>query len=716
MQDDTDSNADIDLENDSEINIEATDELARYVMDRYERARRGREPQERTMVTATQNFGGIISSDLQFSDHEKSRVFVKVTKTKVLAAYGLLIDILFPNNGHKFPVVVSPTPIPEGIDEAIHFDPKEPADEGAEMGAPEDIYGFPGDGNDLKPGDTGKSLLDRVGSMLKEKLSGVKKSVKEGPGETSTSATYFPADIAAAKMDKKMQDQFYEGKAHKALRQAVFESVLLGTGIIKGPYSRKKEYPKWVKQDRAGMGMKYEPVIKYIPSYEHISLWNFYPDPDARDEDDLGYAVIRHRLMRHQLIDLGSRVHFDKAAVNDAIADGPQYKKEWWEDDIDTDESEQASVIDRFEGLEYWGVIDAELAEEHGIEIPEEYEDFDVLQASIYVVNGHVIKAVVNPYRPTEMNFHAFRYEENPYSFFGVGLAENMADTQLLMNGFMRLGVDNAALSGNLVFEIDEDALVPGQDMTVYPGKTFRRQSGAPGQALFSHKFQNVSAENMQMFDKARQLADESTGLPSFAHGQTGVSGIGRTASGISMLMGAASTNIKTVLKNYDDALERMGRAQFSYDMQFEASDEDTIGDLEIKSRGTDQLMSNEIRSQRLMTFLNVGANQMLAPFMKFPYILREIAKSMDLDPERVTNSPEEAMRQAEMLKGMMVKMGGGAPGGGAGGGVPGAMTGDPTGSGGGNIGVGTAPGPGEQGFSGTPGGAGMGGEMNGQA
>ena len=50
----------------------------------------------------------------------------------------------------------------------------------------------------------------------------------------------------------------------------------------------------------------------------------------------------------------------------------------------------------------------------------------------------------------------------------------------------------------------------------------FRRQGGAPGQALFGTKFPNVAAENMQLFDKARQLVDESTGMPSFAHGQTG--------------------------------------------------------------------------------------------------------------------------------------------------------------------------------------------------
>jgi len=124
------------------------------------------------------------------------------------------------------------------------------------------------------------------------------------------------------------------------------------------------------------------------------------------------------------------------------------------------------------------------------------------------------------------------------------------------------MAVDNAVLSGNLLIEVDETNLVPGQDLQVYPGKVFRRQGGAPGQAIFGTKFPNVSNENLQLFDKARQLSDEATGLPSFAHGQTGVTGTGRTAAGISMLMGAAAGSVKTVIKNFDDYKKFMPRLE----------------------------------------------------------------------------------------------------------------------------------------------------------
>jgi hypothetical protein len=463
---------------------------------------------------------------------------------------------------------------------------------------------------------------------------------------------------------------------------------------MKGPFAVNKEYPNW------GEDGEYKPVIKTVPEASHVSIWNFYWDPDANNTDECQYVIERHKMSRTQLRALKKRPHFRGNVIDDIIAGGEGYTKKYWEDTL-KDYSLNFGV-DRFEVLEYWGNVDVELLEENDIEVPEEFDG--ELQANIWYCNGKIIRLVLNPFKPAKIPYYAVPYELNPYSLAGVGVAENMDDTQTLMNGFMRMAVDNGVLSGNLVFEIDETNLVPGQDMSVYPGKVFRRQGGAPGQALFGTKFPNVSQENLQMFDKARQLADESTGMPSFAHGQTGVSGVGRTASGISMLMNAASGSIKTVIKNVDDyLLAPLGKAFFNFNMQFDF-DPEIKGDLEVNARGTESLMANEVRSQRLMQFMQIVANPALMPFAKMPYIVREIAKSMDLDPDKVSNNMEEAARQAALMQPAAPAAGAPVPGAppvpGAGG-PPGVA--DMTGGGGGNIGVGAAPQPGEQGFSAAP-------------
>ena len=573
---------------------EASDEklyvnrLVDIVNERFTKAETARRQYEDQWLRNYKNYRGVYSDAVKFTEAEKSRVFIKVTKTKVLAAYGQITDVLF--SAGRFPLSVDPTVLPEGIAGDVHYDP---AAEGQEGDSP---YGFAGDGKELPAGATESSL--KLGP-LEDKLEG--KDVKEGMGSSPTSVNYNPAMLAAKRMEKKIHDQLDESEATKQLRSAAFEMPLFGTGIMKGPMAVDKEYPDW---DEDG---NYIPVTKTVPKVSYVSVWDFYPDPDAAHISDCQFSVQRHKMNRSQLRDLKKRPFFRKEVIEDVVNQGENYTKKYWEDDLK--DYQLDSGVERFEVLEYWGVMDMETIEEYDIEIPEELEDADELQVNIWICNDRVIRSVLNPFKPVRLPYYAVPYEHNPYSLFGIALAENMDDTQTLMNGFMRMAVDNAVLSGNLIFEVDETNLVPGQDMQLYPGKVFRRQGGAPGQALFGTKYPNVSGENLQLFDKARQLADESTGLPSFSHGQTGVTGVGRTSSGISMLMNAAAGGIKTVIKNIDDyLLGPMGKSFFHFNMQFDF-DKSIRGDLEVKARGTESLMANEVRSQRLMQFLQVGAN-----------------------------------------------------------------------------------------------------------
>ena len=475
----------------------------------------------------------------------------------------------------------------------------------------------------------------------------------------------------------------------------MFEAALFGTGIMKGPFNFNKTLNRW-DTDEDG-NRTYSPISVRVPRIEFVSIWDFFPDPNATTISEAEYVFHRHRMNRTQLRGLSKLPYFDKDAIRECLQLGPNYVEKDYEQELKDDSRSEDYGASQFEVLEYWGVMDAEYAKQVGMELPEEVDDLDEIQINAWICNGKMLRTAVNPFTPYRIPYHAFPYERNPYSFFGIGIAENMDDTQTLMNGFMRMSVDNAALSGNLLIEVDETNLVPGQDLSLYPGKVFRRQGGAPGQAIFGTKFPNVSNENLQLFDKARQLADESTGMPSFAHGQTGVTGVGRTASGISMLMNAAAGSIKTVIKNVDDyLLKPLGEGLFRFNMQFNFNPE-IKGDLEVKARGTESLMANEVRSQRLMVFLQVASNPALAPFAKFDYIIREIAKAMDLDPEKVTNDMREAAIQAEILKdfrGQQPQEQQPQP-------PASANPLDPTGAGGGTIGTGQAPIPGEQGFSG---------------
>ena len=662
-------------------------QIVQFVKEKFSKADTARQLDEERWIQSYRNYRGLYGPDVQFTSTEKSRVFVKITKTKTLAAYGQIAEVLF--GGNKFPITIDPTTLPDNVPDTVSFETNPQIEQAKEAT------------NGLNPGETFPEYMQRMAG-LEEDLEPVADKLEEGPGKTPSSIQLHPAEIAAKKMEKKIHDQLEESHAKKHLRAAAFECALFGTGVMKGPFAVDKEYPNW---DEEG---NYNPVFKTIPQTTSVSIWNFYPDPDAATMEEAEFVVERHKMSRSQVRALKNRPYFRANAIDNVLRLGENYRKEWWEH-IMEDNSEEDRA-DRFEVLEFWGFVDREIIEDQGVDIPSELKDADQLSVNIWIANGQVLRLVMNPFTPAYIPYFAAPYEMNPYSIFGVGIAENMDDTQTLMNGFMRMAVDNAALSGNLLIEVDETNLVPGQDLSVYPGKVFRRQGGAPGQAIFGTKFPNVSNENMQMFDKARVLADESTGFPSFAHGQTGVSGVGRTASGISMLMSAANGSVRNVVKNIDDyLLAPLGKAFFNFNMQFDF-DAEIKGDLEVKARGTESLMANEVRSQRLMQFMQVVSNPALAPFAKMDYIVREIAKSMDLDPDKVGNNMAQAAIQAEILKKFQQENPPPAPPPGApqpGGpqqAPAGAQVQDTQGSGGGTIGTGTAPQPGEQGFSGNTG------------
>lgn len=656
--------------------------LVESIKEEFGRSDRKRYHDEERWLECYRNYRGIYGPTTQFTSTEKSKAFIKITKTKVQAAFAQIIDVLFA--GNRFPIGIESPNLPIGVEEAIHIDTSGQNPGAAPQG----------------PSTPKSSQMDphiaKLFGPKKKLLEPLKDQIQSGPGMLPSDITFEPAKEAARKMEKQILDQLDEAHASKSLRSTIFEMALFGTGGYKGPFAIDKEYPRWTS------GGDYDPDIKTIPHVEYVSIWDCYPDADARNMSEAEKFIQRHRMSKTDLRALKKRPYFRGKNIEKLISEGPNYTQKYWETALQETEND-ITVNERWEVLEYWGVMDADIAKENGIKIPKEYKGQDQIQINAWISGDHVLRLVFNPFTPARIPYNIVPYEINPYSLFGVGVAENMLDTQLLMNGFMRLAVDNAALSANVILEVNEDMLVPGQSMDLYPGKIFRRSGGQPGVAINSIKIDSHTEEALAAFDKARQLSDEATGMPSYAHGQTGVTSIGRTASGMSMLMGAAAQNIKAVVRNIDDyLLAPLGKALFAFNMQFNFS-EDYIGDLSVIAKGTESLMRNEIRSQRLLQLAQFAApNPQMAPLIKWDYILREYAASLDLDEDKVVNDPRAAAIQAMNMRNMAIMSGQIAdpnapapPGGGA------PAPSDPTGNGNGNIAPGNSPEPGAEGFSG---------------
>ena len=269
---------------------------------------------------------------------------------------------------------------------------------------------------------------------------------------------------------------------------------------------------------------------------------------------------------------------------------------------------------------------------------------------NIWICGNQVLRIIANPFLPQRLPYYVFNYETDPYHALGIGVPETMEDSQSMMNGFIRLAVENLALAGNMVFDIDESMLVPGQSMEITPGKIFRRQGGQSGTAVNGVKFPSTANENMLMFREFRQIADESTGIPSVSHGQTGVTGVGRTAAGLAQILDGASLNIKTVVRNLDDDLfTPLGRSLFYWNNQFNA-DNIPQGDFDVIATGVRSYTKREARAASIQSFLQLAQNPALAPLIKVPTLIRELAIVNDMDPNEIVNDMEDAKLYAQII------------------------------------------------------------------
>ena len=231
MEEDKEKNGGYESENNALVGL---------VRSKFQEAETAKVYDEKRWLQSYRNYRGLYGPEMAFRDNEKSRVFVKITKTKVLASFGQIIEVLFSQG--KFPLGISPTSVTEGIVEKAHLKNKQEQ----QMEQPQDPYGFPGDNKEIPPGTTATELMRDLAQEYQNL------GFEEGPSYTGT-PEIEPAQLAADAMQKLIHDQLEESKAITVLRHVFFEMALLGTGILKGPFTDAKTYNSYdTSEDEEG--------------------------------------------------------------------------------------------------------------------------------------------------------------------------------------------------------------------------------------------------------------------------------------------------------------------------------------------------------------------------------------------------------------------------------------------------------------------------------
>ena len=667
----------------------ANNEFIGFVASEYQTAQDDRRPSETKWLKALRDVRGEYSPQtislirkMQETNPYASEAFIKVAKTKSDSATAQLREVLLAST--TFPIGIEPSIVPEGTEDIIHL-----VDEGSPEAELGDVIGFAGDGNELPKGATQNSLL----GSLKDLVTNAGKKVAKGPATDPNQVELHPAKRSALALEKQIHDQLTADDALSSLDDMLWELVRLGTGVLKGPLTKERIVHSY--SEDANGEIQYTPITKISPTMSAPSVWNSYPIGTGSKKEDLKANIERHLLTKSQLRKWKLDGGFNESAIDRLLEQEPSYELLYWEDELR--DADPIEPMNKYEVLEYWGWLDSELARRLGIPFSENKH----IQIRGFVCQNEVLKVVSNPLIPQSIPYDYIPYSKQNYQVHGIGLPEDMSDATDLMNAHWRAAIDNLNLSGNVMLEIDTRYMKKGQQLNATPGKIYKKDSGPPGQqAVRSLTLNSTAHEHFAAFDKARQLADEATGMVSFGQGSTSLPSSVRTSSQTSMLLQGSALTIKSVIKNIDKyGLNPLGTRYFHWNMQFNKDLPEIYGDYEVVAKGTASLLQKEVRSQRLITFSQIaGSNPIMAPMVDFEYILQELATTMDLDPDKVTNDPDKA----KLIASLMQASGAGSAPQGAGP-LPSAdagaqMAGE---AGGGTIGEGGVPQPGEQGFTG---------------
>ena len=587
----------------------------------------------------------------------RSKVFVGLTRTKVMAAYSRIIDLLFQHGDIFFSL--QPTPVAD-LDPVQAVKMRQQATQEIMMAS-----------QMMDPNMNQDLIMARMGE-LEEEFKELEQKVAREAAETMTT---------------EIMDQLIESNAEMKLKESILESCIFGAGAVKAgtvKIDTTQSYQKLEDPMTGEMGYALSIVEKATPEVESVSIFDLYPDPYCTSLEDCDGLFRRHVLTRRQFRELADLPQFDASMIKYLLK--VNRTGNHVEEDHERTRRRIAGIKDntesnRFEVLEFWGTIDGYELKEHDIELPEDADLSDDFNACVWICGGKVIKVMLNPVSGYKMPYFIFPYERTPHQFWGTGVPRMMRDSQGTMNAATRIWLDNLALSSGPMVEVNTDLLAAGEDPTdIHPWRVFLREGG-DGSMPAVRWYQPVANANglNQIVEIFRRFADETTSLPSYTHGEQ-TQGLNKTATGMSMLMGAANVALKSTIKNIDDFLmEPMITALFHWNMEF-GTNEKAKGDLKVIARGSTALVQKEVQSQRLLQFLSLVSNPTDIGLVDRTQLIRDIAKSMDIDPDQIVKSEEQiALEQQQAIQAQMLQ---------------GASAGSPPPLGGGGMEAGNAPAP----------------------
>lgn len=477
------------------------------------------------------------------------------------------------------------------------------------------------------------------------------------------------------RIDSLLQIQKYE----RVLMASNLECAIYGMSVHKAPVLRPvKRISYQFKVPRMAafipgpmQGMfaekygRHMPVesSQYVPYVEHVNLWDYFWDLEATN-DETSLADIHRVMMDAGMIRrLEELPGYDKKAIDQVLA---SYR----DTTVTGTHSDESPARQRLrmrrrgiEVVELRGRIPISDLDDTNHEIAmDESRKYDGREVEIITVVAmiagsgqqgiEIYPARINPLPLQTRGFHKAYWETLPHEKQGIGICENVQDSQIMQNGFWRCFIDNSALSSNLLRFYKSSAFKPGQDMNLRPGAGYELEDWVRDvrEAVQWVAPPYIGSQMIEALNVAERLGDEESGHPKMLQGET-AKHAPNTAFESSQLLEAANRQQGQVIKNIDEGhIEPDVEALYHYEMMTNPN-EMVKGPFECQATGFSAYNDKVRKSQTIMRLFGLFMNNpATAAKMKLDSTMRQAYQLSDLDPDEFIMSDEEVMLKAAQI------------------------------------------------------------------
>lgn len=459
------------------------------------------------------------------------------------------------------------------------------------------------------------------------------------------------ASKRVARMESKMEDQLVEGGLIDELSLFIDDIATFPYAAMKGPVVRKLKTLKWD-------GNQLAPSEELKPQWERIDPFMLYWAPWVSDIND-GYVIERHRMTRDELYGLIGVDGYSEEGIRTVLSEfdrGGLHEWLWVDQAKNNAEGKHPMALresdkDLIEALQLWDNVQGSLLIEWGMD----EKDVPDAQASypceVWLIGTTVIKSVLN-YDPLGRKpYYLTSYEKTPGGVAGNGVADLAKDSQGMVNSAGRALANNMGISSGPQVAINIDRIPAGGDITqLYPWQIHQFKSpdyNDNSQPISFFQPDSHAQELMAVMERFAERADEDTGIPKFMSG-TPTGGVGRTSSGLSMLISNAGKGIKQVIGNIDkDVMVPLIERLYHYNLRY-SQDPELIGDINIIAQGAMSLVVKEAEAVRQQEFLQLVLQspvaQQIVGMTGTAELLRTVAKNLRGDVDKIV-PPDDAVK-----------------------------------------------------------------------